>query len=280
MAGNTFTSEEQALIDNAPSGFTQKQIPLGEYPYVNAETTQSGHTFVKDDTPGSEQVSTIHRTGTFVTMHPDGSQTNKIMGNGIEIIEKDKKVSIKGACQVTIHGDVNVTIKGSKTERIEGDLYQEIQGDYSQLVLGDYSVTSRNDIDICAGSTAGTFRIIAGKGLDLTGDLDVDGGVTAEDILSNGAIVAGSGIHAGLMTSVNPYAGISTIGGISAGYASPPTIPGVITATAKVEAPLIMGIQTFDIMGPMSLIRTIYDGHVHPGVKPGPGSTAPPIPLM
>ena len=100
MAGNTFTSEEQALIDNAPSGFTQKQIPLGEYPYVNAETTQSGHTFVKDDTPGSEQVSTIHRTGTFVTMHPDGSQTNKIMGNGIEIIEKDKKVSKIGRAHV------------------------------------------------------------------------------------------------------------------------------------------------------------------------------------
>jgi hypothetical protein len=279
MAGNTFTAEEQALLDAAPSGFTQRQIPLGEYPYVNVETTQSGHTFVKDDTPGSEQVSTIHRTGTFTTMYPDGSQVNKIMGNGIEIIEKDKKVSIKGACQVVIHGDVNMTINGSKTERIKGSLYQEIQGDYNQLVLGKYTVTSQKDMDICAGSTSGTIRIIAGNGIDLTGDLDVDGGITAEDILSNGAINAGTGIHAGHIKSANPYAGISTIGGIAVGFPGP-TIPGVVTATAKVEAPLIMGIQTFDIMGPMSLIRTIYDGHVHPGVRPGPGSTAPPIPLM
>lgn len=280
MAGNTFTAEEQALLDAAPSGFTQRQIPLGEYPYVNVETTQSGHTFVKDDTPGSEQVSTIHRTGTFTTMYPDGSQVNKIMGNGIEIIEKDKKVSIKGACQVTIHGDVNLTIDGSKTERIKGSLYQEIQGDYNQLVLGEYNVTSQQDIDICAGSTSGTIRIIAGDGIDLTGDLDVDGGIAAEDIMSRGAVTAGTGIHAGLPDSVNPIAGISTLGGIYAGYPAAPPTPGFIVATAQVSAPLIMGIQTFDVRGSMEMIRLIYDSHTHGGVKNGPGFTAPPIPLM
>lgn len=280
MAGNTFTTEEQSLLDKAPSGFTQRQIPLGEYPFVNAETTQSGHTFIKDDTPGKEQISTIHRTGTYTAMMPDGSQENKIMGNGIEIIEKNKKVSIKGACQVTIHGDVNVTIDGSKTERIKGDFIQEIQGDFSQLVLGEYSITSQQDIDICAGSSSGTVRVIAGEGIDLTGDLDVDGAIAAEDIMSRGAVTAGTGIHAGLPNSVNPIAGISTLGGIYAGYPAAPPTPGFIVATAQVSAPLVIGIQTFDVRGSMEMIRMIYDSHTHGGVKNGPGFTAPPIPLM
>lgn len=278
MAGNTFTDEEQSLMENAP-GWTQKQIPLGNYTTVNAETTESGHTFIKDDTPGKETISQIHRTGTYVTMLPDGSQENKIMGNGIEIVENNKRVSIKGACQVTIEGDVNIEIKGSKYERILGDLYQEIQGDYNQLVLGEMSLTGSKDIDICAGSTDGTVYMIAGNGLDITGDLDVDGGIAGEDVMSRGAVTAGTGIHAGLPGSDNPVAGISTLGGITAGAPSA-AVPGIITATVEVQAPLVFGTIVTDIRGTMEMIRMIFDSHTHAGVKNGPGITAPPMPLM
>jgi hypothetical protein len=281
MTNPILTQEEENLVKQGSSlgaGWTQPSIPLGEYPTVESETTESGHTFIKDDTPGNETISTMHRTGTFTTMYPDGSMANRIVGDDYEIIEKNKNVSIKGACQVTIYGDVNVEIKGNKYERIQGDFLQEIQGNYNQLVLGESVTTVNKDMDISVGSTAGILRIMAGSHVDITSDLDVDGAIAGESIMSHNEVTAGTGIHAGLPGSTNPVAGISTLGGIAAGFPAAPPVPGMIEATLSVNAPLISGIVVTDIRGPMELIRLLYDIHYHIGNRGFP--TSMPIPLM
>lgn len=281
MANPILTSEEEKLVKQGNvlgAGWTTPSIPLGEYPTVAAETTESGHTFIKDDTPGKETISTMHRTGTFTTMYPDGSMTNRIVGDDYEIVEKNKNVSIKGACQVTIYGDVNVEIKGNKYERIQGDFYQEVQGNYNQLVLGESVLTVNKDMDISVGSTSGVIRIIAGDRIDITSDVDVDGAISSESIMSRNEVTAGTGIHAGLPGSANPLAGISTLGGIAAGFPAAPSVPGMIEATLSVNAPLISGIVVTDIRGPMELIRLLYDMHYHIGNHGYP--TSPPTPLM
>ena len=78
------------------------------YPYNNVKQTRSGHMFEMDDTKGRERVRLQHRTGTFIEMHPDGSEVHKVFGDGYEITVKDKHVQILGKCIVEIVGDVVV----------------------------------------------------------------------------------------------------------------------------------------------------------------------------
>ena len=245
-----------------------------KYPYNNVTETESGHFQEWDDTPGAERIRTQHRTGTFTEVQPDGTRVNKIVGDNYEIVATNNYVKIKGFCSVTIEGDSVVNVKGDKIERIEGNYYQEIQGDFEQMVKKKIRQTSGGNININAGG--GTLRIVAKDEVDILSDLEVDGGIAGESVYSRGAVTAGTGIHAGVPGSTNPVAGISTLGGVSAGFPSA-GLPGVVTATVSVNAPLISGIITQDVRGTMEAIRLTYDVHTHPTPK---GPSGPPIPLM
>lgn len=245
-----------------------------KYPYNEVKETESGHFQEWDDTPGAERIRTQHRTGTYTEVRADGTRVNKIIGDNYEIVATNNYVKIKGFCSVTIEGDSVVNVKGDKIERIEGNYYQEIQGNFEQLVKKEISQTTGGNISINAGG--GTYTIRAKDNVDIYSDLDVDGSIAGESVYSRGAVTAGTGIHAGVAGSVNPVAGISTLGGISAGFPSA-GLPGVITGTVSVNAPLISGVIVQDVMGPMQMIRTIYDSHTHMSPK---GPTGTPLPLM
>ena len=236
--------------------------------------TESGHFQEWDDTPGAERIRTQHRTGTFTEIQPDGTRVNKIVGDNYEIVATNNYVKIKGFCSVTIEGDSVVNVKGDKIERIEGNYYQEIQGNFEQMVKKNIRQTSGDNISINAGG--GTLRIVAKDEVDIYSDLEVDGGISGESVYSRGPVTAGTGIHAGVPGSSNPTAGISTLGGVSAGFPSAGA-PGVINATVSVNAPLINGIITKDVRGTMEAMRMTYNMHIHPTPK---GPSGPPRPLM
>jgi hypothetical protein len=246
------------------------------YPFNNATYTESGHFQEFDDTPGAERIRIQHRTGTFTEVQADGSRINKIVGDNYEIVAKDNNVLIKGICNITVEGDAVMHVKGDRIERIKGNYYQEIEGNFQQVVKGEMSTTSGKDMTFSVGGALGTMWISAAAGVDVTGDMDVDGAFASESILSRNEITAGTGIHAGLPNSLNPVAGISTLGGVNVGMPGP-TVPGIVTGTVEVQAPLISGVVVTDIKGPMELIRQLYDVHIHPTPK---GPTGPPTPLM
>lgn len=246
-----------------------------EYPYNNVMQTESGHFQEFDDTPGAERIRTQHRVGTFTEIQPDGTTVHKVIGDNYEIVAGNNYVKIKGICNITVEGDCVMNIKGDKIERIEGNSYQEVFGNFEQVVKGKITQASGDNINVNAGG--GTMRIIAKDVVDIYSDLDVDGAIAGESVYSRGAVTAGTGIHAGVPGSLNPFAGISTLGGIAAGFPGP-TVPGIITAIAEVEAPLISGVVVTDIKGPMEMIRLQFDMHTH-GVIAHSVTTLP-IPLM
>jgi len=264
--------------DPSTYGWTEPESAYAsKYPYNNVIQTESGHFQEWDDTPGAERIRTQHRTGTFTELQPDGTRVNKIVGDNYEIIANNNYVKIKGICSITIEGDCVVNVKGDKIERIEGNYYQEIQGNYEQLVKKKIKQTSGDDIAINVGGlVAGTYTIRAGNTVDVRSNMDVSGSISGKSVSSLGSVTAGTGIHAGVVGSLNPFAGISTLGGISAGFPSA-DLPGVITGTVSVNAPIINGVIVNDVKGPMELIRQIYDMHTHMSPK---GITGPPIPLM
>ncbi len=260
-----------------------------KYPFNNAIQTESGHSLELDDSPGAERVRLYHRNGSFIEMHPDGTVVHKSQGKFKVVIEKDGQIGIKGQCSVSIQGDCNLTVGGNLTQKVNGNFTQDIGGDYNMICRGNLDFTTRNIYMEAtnASGTSGGIKFMAPEEVRIQSELDVDLGIRGESILSRGFISAGAGIHAGIPV-YNPaaaLAGISTLGSISAGSSAAPPVPGFVTATIMVTAPLIFGVVVSDIRGPMELIRLTFDFHQHPFtdfIKGGavPNKTFLPVPLM
>jgi hypothetical protein len=277
----TYTEAEKALIAQADSfgGFTQTPIGIGQYPYVTVEETASGHVKIEDNTVGSEKLVEIHRTGTYTAILPDGSQENKIVGKNVVIVEKDNFVTITGACNITIHGNSEIVVKGNKTEIIEGDYTLQVNGNYRKAIVGDYDTTVKGDAILSVSPLGiGSYRVLCNKigGVYFDADLFVDGTFNASAIRSSGHINADTGIMAVELDSVNTFAGIHTLGGISAGFPGPAPI-GFVNAKFAVNTVAVNAVVVKDVRGTMEGIRQTYNIHTHPHPR---GPTGLPLILM
>ena len=218
-----------------PEGYTgwfEPESPANEkvqpvYPYNNIQQTESGHSFEMDDTPTRERVRIQHRSGTFIEMHPDGTEVHKVYGDGYEITIKDKNVSIQGNCNIVINGDCNVNVKGDKLETIEGDYSLRVLGNYNVSSEQSFRQTSVGDMRVTAGTgPLGGLSLSVPRNLYLAGDLTVQGQVTAKMITSLGRVDA-VGVRAGAQGFV------TATGGLSVGWPGPVgayAVPGMIIA--------------------------------------------------
>jgi hypothetical protein len=260
-----------------------------KYPYNNAMQTECGHLQEFDDTSGAERIRTQHKAGTYTEIRPDGTEVHKIVGEGFDITVSNKKVSIGGFCTVTIAGDSSLEVKGNVFQRVKGDYNLVVEGDYNQTVIGKTSIKTGKNMDIgTVNPTSGKIKLLAGESFIIDSNLSVNGSIKGDSIHSFGSIVAETGIHAGVSNPRNvpgsELAGITTLGGINAGFPPPQaTVPGVINASVLVTAPAVVGsVITFgsilmDPMGGPPLIRTFYDIHTH--IAPN-GITTTPTPLL
>lgn len=274
------------------NGWTEPESPATpetppQYPYNNIQQSESGHSFEMDDTPSRERVRLQHRSGTFIEMHPNGDEVHKVYGDGYEITVKNKQVLIKGTCNITIEGDSIVNVKGNKTELIEGDYNLVVKGNMTQSSGKKTYLTSDDDMTIGANPEAGgTLNISVGDHIQLNGDLNVSGEITADKIFAETRIDTGAqgGIKAGLL-------GFVSTGGLSIGMAGLVAIPGtVLCGTVLSTLPIgstpgaviagsnmISPLTEFGLMSAITMtdvINTaIYDTHIHPAPR---GVTGPP----
>lgn len=257
--------ESEASVDNPPV-----------YPFNRVVATESGHTFEMDDTKGRERIRLQHGgaktggQGSFFEMQSTGDKVEKIVGTNYEIIAKDNNVLIKGVCNITIEGDSVVHVKGNKYERIDGNLIQEVRGTYTQNLKKKATIISDGDMVMGVGDPAtGTLRISVGDHVYLDGDLVVAGSLNADMITSDTKVNAGTGVTAG------PLGFATLLGGVVAGL--PVAVPGQVNASISVNAPLVYGIITKDIIGSMAAMRLKYNTHKHMSPK---GMTGPPTVFM
>jgi hypothetical protein len=263
-----------------PFGFTEPESAANTanppvYPYNNVQRTNSGHYLEMDDTPSRERVRLQHRTGTFTEMHPDGTQVNHIVGDSYHIVEKNGYIKIQGVCSIVVEGDAQVDFQGNVFQRVKGDWQVDVQGNFDLKVTGETNILSGGNLKLKTGSLLSSIRFSSASSMKLDTDLNVSGEVRADSLYSSGAVVAGTGIHAGIPGSLNPFAGISTLGGIAQGTTVAP--PNGITAIGPVFAPTFFGVEVFDRAGPMSAMRAIYNSHIHPTPR---GPSGPPISPM
>jgi hypothetical protein len=255
------------------------------YPFNHVTQTESGHFQEFDDTPGAERIRLEHRIGTFIEMHPNGTEVHKIIGDGYYITANDGNVIIGGQCNINIVGNAEITVKGDAITNVQGSVRQVVEKNYDLLVKGDYTVTTGGNLNLNGLSATSSVLFKAGDRLVLDTDLTIRGEILADSIHSTGSITAGTGIHAGDPTSVNPTAGISTLGGINVGIPGP-TVPGTVTATVLVTAPAVIGSTIvygsilMDPEGGAPIIRSLYDTHTHAVLSKDFGVTGAPTPMM
>lgn len=254
-----------------PESAANKENPP-KYPHNKATQTESGHLFELDDTPERERIRLSHRSGTFIEMHPNGDEVHKVYGDGYEITIKNKNVLIKGDCNITIEGDSTVYVTGNKKEYVEGNYEVLVNGDYSHVVRGESKIISENMLTIGSENTlTGRMKILTGQSLHLSGDLHIDGELTADKIYSDTRVDAALGMSAG------PAGFVTLTGGIAVGY--PIAVPSAIMAVGPISSAISVA-APFGRFGIMSSVlmtdivnTNIYRFHIH---KAPDGWTAPP----
>lgn len=74
------------------------------YPANFSHTTKSGHVIEYDDTEDAERIMILHKSGSFIEMHPNGDIVTR---------HKDGFRGVIGTDTVYVQGDMNITVTGT-----------------------------------------------------------------------------------------------------------------------------------------------------------------------
>mgnify|MGYP003647336260 FL=1 len=123
--GSTTDEANDAMSWNLPS---LEDTIRPEYPSNHVRESLSGHIHEVDDTPGSERISTLHKSGTYQEMIHDGSMITSVVGKNFKIVMDGENTYVEG--------DLNLTVTGNLTTRVEKDYHLEVLGDMTEIIHG------------------------------------------------------------------------------------------------------------------------------------------------
>lgn len=142
--------KDASVITNIPigneknnEGWSQPSSPYNAmYPLNHVWQSESGNFYEHDDSPSVERIHEYHRSGTFNEVDANGTQVNRIVANGYEIVFGDKFVNVNGQAVVTING--------SSTVYIGGDAHLDVQGKVNVTAKDNVNVSSKKKITLHA----------------------------------------------------------------------------------------------------------------------------------
>lgn len=182
------------------------------YPYNNATTTASGHSFEMDDTPDRERIRIQHKDGSFTEFHPGGNVVQKIIGTNFFIVASDNNVLISGDCNITISGNANIQVDGNAFNYVKGNCDQVVSGNITQTCQKDTTITSTGMVSIIAD----TINLNAVSGVNVNADLNVRGNIlSSQSITATGNLNAGMNVYGTLSLQTSGYLTVLGIGGIA-----------------------------------------------------------------
>jgi predicted chitinase len=144
---------------NGADSWNQPLAPFGGmYPYNKVYESESGHLLVFDDTPNNENISLYHRTGTSLDIDGNGTQVNRIVGDGYTIIDRNGAIFITGKCNLTVGNSVNILVQGTADIQIDGETNININNNANLGIAGDLDLAVGGDFNL---NVAGTHNITA-----------------------------------------------------------------------------------------------------------------------
>jgi len=182
--GRTVVVKKEAALKTGvkiANGGTWDQAPNpynATYPYNKVTQTESGHIQEWDDTPGSERIHTYHKSGTFTEIDANGTQVNRIVGDGFEIVERNGFVYVKGAYSVTVDGSMNL--------RTDNVFNLEVSGAANIFVYNEANINVSKNCNLAVGAALNAkantinlesekqFNIRAGTGLNIQAGMDIN----------------------------------------------------------------------------------------------------------
>ena len=182
--GRTIVTEKEADRKTGiriANGGTWDQPPVpynAVYPYNHVTQYEAGHIIEFDNTPEADRINIHHASGTFTEIDHNGTQVNKIMGDGFEIIERNGFIYIKGGYTVTVDGAFNLRtdnvfnleVSGAANINIYNNANINVSGDANMAVGGTFNLRA-NKINM---QSEGQFNIKAKGGLNLMADKDMN----------------------------------------------------------------------------------------------------------
>lgn len=152
-----FKKESSRLKDvsiaNTTDTWDQPRIPYNaQYPFNHVTGTESGHIIEFDDTPNSERIHIYHASGTFTETDANGTQVNRIVGDNVEIWERNGYIRVLGSGHLTVDGDykvkvdnaLDVEVAGAATINIYNDATVNVSGNANMSVLEDFKLKAEN----------------------------------------------------------------------------------------------------------------------------------------
>lgn len=125
--------------------WSQPDIPYNaKYPYNKVTETESGHVMEFDDTPENERIHIYHRKGTYTEIDANGTQVNRIVGDGYYIMERNGYVFIGGECNVTISGKTRILCKDDAHIDVGANAYLNTAGNFEVNVGGEFKLKAAN----------------------------------------------------------------------------------------------------------------------------------------
>ena len=144
---------------NGEDSWEQPLAPFGGmYPYSKIMETESGHLFVLDDTPTNEVVSLYHKSGTFTDIDANGTQVNKIVGDGYTIYDRNGSIYVSGKANLTVGNGVNIYVMGTADIQVDGAATINLKNNADIGVGGDLNMVVGGDMNLQVG---GAFKTTA-----------------------------------------------------------------------------------------------------------------------
>lgn len=139
--------------------WSQPPIPYNSrYPFNRVYASESGHIQEFDDTPNNERINTMHRSGTFTEIDVNGTQVNRIIGDGYQILDRNGFIYVKGAYSITSEGNTTIFVNADAHIKVAGQAVMDFQQDLDINVAGDFNLSVGGDFK---NSTAGSITELA-----------------------------------------------------------------------------------------------------------------------
>jgi hypothetical protein len=296
-ADHPILGDDAEVVYNASNEKPNFNNKTSVYPYNKVTETETGHVFEVDDTPNNGRIHEYHNAGTFYEIQADGSKTTKVVGDEYEITLKDKKVYIKGTCDVTIGGDARMLVTKDMYLEVGGNLFTTVGGDRITKVVGNdmTEVLSGQSTNVSRSSsfrTGGNYTdTIIGNNTQSVGgnNFTMVGGSSSSHVLKSTSMISGLGIKILSATgNMKLLAPIGTFKAVSANMSLKATlnqtvtaatqliegsvmqtISGVVAQSIVAPAQIIMGVATQSLITPAQTIsapiRTITGVTTHTG---------------
>jgi hypothetical protein len=143
------TKSEKIPLAITKATWNQPKSPYNaRYPFNHVYQSESGHFQEFDDTPNNERIHLYHTKGTFTEIDCNGTQVNKIVGDGYEIIDRNGYVYVKGAYNLTVDGSTNIFFRSDANIEVTGNAKIYCKNDVDMRVSGKMDLAVAEDLNI------------------------------------------------------------------------------------------------------------------------------------